>query len=201
MQLACALQRAAAKPAAKLTIALLDFMQALLFCWPSHPIVSPQVSQILLPAAQLVLPAFRLTLQILAGRNRTLFSKLYRPCIVFGLALAQAYVREEQLSGAAAAAHDGLMRSALLPQLQLLLLAVALKTHYHMVRVESSSSSGSSSSGSRQAATAAEPEFACVAAQISSGDVQPVWFVGRAGSSGSTTRGRAIYEQEQSDTC
>jgi hypothetical protein len=65
-------------PLLKLTISLLQFMQVLMVCWPSAPIASPQVSQILLPATQLVLTAFRLALQLLGAGNRALFDKLYR---------------------------------------------------------------------------------------------------------------------------
>jgi hypothetical protein len=135
-------------PLLKLTISLLQFMQALMVCWPSAPIASPQVSQIMLPATQLVLTAFRLALQLLGAGNRALFDKLYTPCSVFSLALAQAHKGDEQLSVAAAAANDMLLRTALLPQLQLLLLNAALKIHYH--RDTPASSSSSSSGGSRQ---------------------------------------------------
>jgi hypothetical protein len=131
-------------PLLKLTIALLDFLKLLLLCWPSFPRASPQLSQILQPATRLVLTALRLTLQLLGGGNVTSTSKLYRACLDFGTLLVRNYTGGEQLSSAAAEADDRLMRTALLPQLQLLLLAVTLKTHYHTA----GSTPGSSSSGS-----------------------------------------------------
>jgi hypothetical protein len=92
-----------------------------------------------------------LSMRLRAGGNKRLFDKLFYPSLAFGLYVAKEAHPEQELGPAAADAAAALLRSTLLPQLQLMQLALTLKASYHQqLQVGSSSSSSSSSSRRRQ---------------------------------------------------
>jgi hypothetical protein len=80
-----------------------------------------------------------LSIRLSAGGNKHLFHKLLPPCLAFGLHICNEAQPDLELGPAAADAEAALIRTTLLPQLQLMQLALAFKAHYHNQPLDSSS--------------------------------------------------------------